>query len=422
MDTKVVVGYNQMLTAIHVAEHHGFNLMLFEDLNRYIEAAVLYDKIVLVGEYRVPSSSITDGLKQEGVFENVSQDTFEKLADTSDDVQQTFARSYESVFGQPVLAGLETSLGELTRLRISPNSFDQSVLNELIPKTIQFNYPKGFDVAAFQNWLARDVAETRDFGGHFYYFARALVYSAVAEALDMDYAPDMLRTPLAAMSFSYRQRAVSHQLYDAMYGQFKRDLDSLVALGMPLPVIVPPLTAHVLSRASSSAEYGNELLELRERFSEYRRTYREFNDLLRDPEVPIKKKLHERALLSDSIKSIIDRGESEHAINVRAIFDTLFSSDLDPSGMSVGLSLTRLVQVATDQIRQRRIRGRARALFDLWSDATNLKNYGSLIERTFGTEINPREARALNSYAAATKSILNSASVPPPFVDTDITP
>lgn len=58
--TRIIIGYNQFLCAEHLVQNERFDLSLFEELNRLIESVVLYDQIVLLGEYRLPSGALTD--------------------------------------------------------------------------------------------------------------------------------------------------------------------------------------------------------------------------------------------------------------------------------------------------------------------------------------------------------------------------
>jgi hypothetical protein len=53
-------------------------------------------------------------------------------------------------------------------------------------------------------------------------------------------------------------------------------------------------------------------------------------------------------------------------------------------------------------------KGRARAIFDLWVDTLNLKNYGVLIENTFHTKIRNEDVERFQRYSRAVKAIIRN--------------
>jgi len=93
-------------------------------------------------------------------------------------------------------------------------------------------------------------------------------------------------------------------------------------------------------------------------------------------------------------------------LNVITIWDKAIGISFDGLGVSPKLSLSGIISLLIEQIQKEHTRGKARALFDLWTDTVNLKNYGNLIEKTFHTEIDPFEADQVKLYSAAIRSIL----------------
>ena len=68
-ENSLLLGYNQFLCAEQLAEGGPFTLSLFEDLNRLVESVVLYDKVLLLGDYDLPSGLFATPLKKAGVLE-----------------------------------------------------------------------------------------------------------------------------------------------------------------------------------------------------------------------------------------------------------------------------------------------------------------------------------------------------------------
>jgi acyl carrier protein len=58
-----------------------------------------------------------------------------------------------------------------------------------------------------------------------------------------------------------------------------------------------------------------------------------------------------------------------------------------------------------DELLKERTKGRARALFDLWTDALNVTNYGSLLESAFGVTISDDEYESVKTYSQGIRAI-----------------
>ncbi len=61
-----------------------------------------------------------------------------------------------------------------------------------------------------------------------------------------------------------------------------------------------------------------------------------------------------------------------------------------------------------DQYSHQKATGHAKALFDLWSDTLSIQNYGGLIQKSFGVEIDPKEVESLKQYSASIRSLISS--------------
>ncbi|GAF76036.1 unnamed protein product, partial [marine sediment metagenome] len=271
----------------------------------------------------------------------------------------------------------------------------------------------------FTQWIGENILRTRDRGGHFYYLARAILYATLAEQCGMDYAPDVLRLPMAALTFSSQTRALPKALYDALVGKIHSEVDALTLLGMPVAVFVPPLTAKLLSKVDSPKDYSNGLLELREKFSGFRKAYSEFLAVLRDPTTTLQKKIESKKKMIARITGIIESGQSRHALNIKTIWDKLVSSSLDEDGPSTKLSLSGMVSLLIEQLTKEKAKGHARALFDLWTDTVNLKDYGQLVEKSFKTEIDASEVERYKQYSQALRQLIKSAGSPGISLESD---
>lgn len=408
-ETKILFGYNQLLNAISIVEGNYFNLSAFEDFNRFIEAIVLYDKVVLLGDYSLPSSEFYSELSKEDIFERLSGQQLQTLI-KKPQTQQYFKESMQQAFGEAALISKEAQAESLLELRISPSILDTLSYNSLFAQVIRCNTRESFDLKNFTLWLNKRIFQKRSIGGHFYYIARALVYSAIAETSGMDYAPDFLRLPIAALAFARNNQPIPKILYDAVVEKLQSEIESLAFLGMPVTIFVPPLTANILSKAPPSRDYVSEILYLREKFAPFRKTYNEFVELLKSSDVTIREKIYAKERLFNAMTGIIERGDGQHALNVRTIWDKLITSEFGESGVSSKFSLSGMVSVAVEQILKEQKIGRARALFDLWTDTLNMKNYSSLIEKTFNTVIDPIEVEKFKKYSEAVRSIIRNRS------------
>jgi hypothetical protein len=74
-------------------------------------------------------------------------------------------------------------------------------------------------------------------------------------------------------------------------------------------------------------------------------------------------------------------------------------SNLDGEGVTTKPSLSGMASLVLEQAMEAHTRGRAQALFDLWTDTMNIENYGELLQSYFGRPIPPREIQHLKNYA-----------------------
>jgi hypothetical protein len=217
----------------------------------------------------------------------------------------------------------------------------------------------------------------------------------------------LLGLPLAALAFRAKSRPVPKALYDALTKALESEVEALAALGLPVTVFVPPLTAKVLGRGARGEGLLSAVVDLREEFTGLRSAYSEFRRGLEDPSRTLRDQLSAKKRMYDQVLGLFD-GDSGHALNVRTVWDKLVSASLDEAGSSSKLSLSGAVSLLLDQLSQKQIRGRARALFDLWADTTNIENYGGLLESSLGVRVDTEEAKFVRSYSEAERRIIRT--------------
>lgn len=406
--SRLLIGYNQFLCAEALASGSEFSLALFEDLNKLIESVILYDHVVLLGDYELPSGIFVTPLKQAGILETFSNEKL-RLRLQDEQTRSQFFSTMSDIFGPAVIKGTDIQPETILDNRISPNVADSLSYSRLFAQTISCGSSLEFNREGLTDWISENIYLRRHQGGHFYFLARAVLYSSIAAAAEMDYAPDLIRLPLAALAFTHEARSLPKRLYDAVIEKVQSEVEALILLGMPISVFIPPLTAKLLSRVDSPKQYADELLELREDFTDFRTAYNEFLTILKDPNVTLKAKIDAKKRMMSRVTGIIDSGESRHALNVKTIWDKLISSSLDVEGASTKLSLSGMVSILLDQTSIERTKGKARALFDLWTDSLNMKDHGALLESSFNTEIDPNEVKQYKKYSESLRFLIRTA-------------
>ncbi|ASQ91114.1 hypothetical protein CHL67_09475 [Prosthecochloris sp. GSB1] len=215
-NSRILIGYNQFLNGESIASRESFNLSSFEDFNRLVEAVILYDRVVLLGDYALPDGPISSALRKEEIVDILTDADLRDIV-TREGVQRKFAESVRYAFGDEAVDADDAQASTLLSNRISPNWFDQYSYKSLYEEVVAFGRNQSASVDTVRTWLKNRIFATREQGGHFSYIARSLVYSAVADESGMDYAPDFLRLPLAAMSFGRSSEAIPRKIRDVVY-------------------------------------------------------------------------------------------------------------------------------------------------------------------------------------------------------------
>jgi hypothetical protein len=231
--STLLFGYNQFLCAETLFTNAAFSLELFENINGLIEGVVLYDTVMLLGTYSVDGSTWYSALEEAGAISILSEAALVEHINRAD-VQKAFGRHFATAFGPNAICPLDPL--EILKERGVVNPFHQSILKEAPRKVLEGSVDGSYNRAILQTWLATHVLGTHTLGKHFAYFARALLYCAVAECNGWDYSPDVLRSPIAALTFGSRPFPVPKAMYSALSSALKSDVEALAALGMPVAV------------------------------------------------------------------------------------------------------------------------------------------------------------------------------------------
>lgn len=407
--SQLLFGYNQFLCGESVLRG-AFNLSLFEDFNRLVEGCVLYDKVVLIGDYDLSGSTLYKRLRSAGVVDVLREASLREFT-SARDVRVLVRDGLEQALG---LTSEEASAIDplaLLEARVSPNALDRITYTQMADNVARAGATR-VDVGELRTWNRDNIFSSRQEGNCFTYFGRALVYAAVAEIRGMDYSPDLLRLPIAALAFRSSYRSVTHALYEEMSRRFKSEIEALEMLGMPVAIYVPPMTAKILAKHPPLDDLLTEVLELRKAFDGFRATYREFSELLRSDSVSLKKKIEAKNKMFNSIVAAVEQGGTAHALHVKTIWDKLVSSSLDEQGVATKLSLSGMASLLLEQAKEAHTKGRASALFDLWTDTVNIKNYAGLLQSYFGTTINDEEIKHLKDYALGVRAAMRIGQAP----------
>jgi hypothetical protein len=402
--SRLLIGYNQLLCAEALMDGQ-WSLGLFEDLNRLIESIVLYDHVVLLGDYEPAATGVFEVLSRENILVPLKRDAVASLLSNPATCRQ-YEKHLNSAFGVNASDNAGLSIDVVFESRISPSTADRHAYGRMVDVVSTTTRRGDDDVAPLRTWFTNLIRDnSTDCRASIAYFARGLVHTAIAETDGMDYAPDYLRLPVAALAFSASPKPVSKALYDALSQRLESEVEALAALGMPVALFLPPLTTAVLQKGAKGHNIINEALELRRRFASFRDSYREFEDTLKDPNVSLRDKIAAKNRLFASIVGVIKDDPGRHGLNIKTVWDKVVSSSLDEKGPATKLSLSGLISILLDELLKERTRGKARALFDLWTDALNVKNYGQLLESAFGVTISLEEYKSVKAYSEAVRVI-----------------
>lgn len=400
--TKIINGYNQFLCAEDLLQNKNFSLSLLEDFNRLNESIVLYDEISVISNNDFSGSPILSKLLNEKIITMIGTKDVNDVLNRPDN-QKKLDYFISEIFK---IDDQKFTVDDLMR-RISPKDKEQQIYNKTFKKVINCYNNGIFDKSSFSDFLHQNIYLTRESGGHFYYLGRALIYSIFAESKNMDYASDFLRLPLAALCFA-KKEPLSVQLYRQLSENLKSQNEDLVKLGAPLSIYIPPITEVLLSKINNEEDYIEEVLRLRNKFKKYRNTYREYTEIITDPNLSLKKKLKYKKDLKDDIETKLKSDNWRNTMFIKTLFklpDLSIESIKSPSNITITSLLTKVISLIIEEIKFSKVR----ALFDLETKAINIEYYSYLVENRYGVKINEIDKTDVKNYAMSINSILNNS-------------
>lgn len=172
----------------------------------------------------------------------------------------------------------------------------------------------------------------------------------------------------------------------------------------------------ILHRADGrSNRIFHELLALRQEFAPFREKYYDYQKVVRNKtDLTIAELLDARTQavheVSESLKAI-GKSKSDSRL-ISEVFSTSVKGDGTSSTAATSISLNSLMQLAVRKVKAWRVRGRARALFDLQKKLSEVKGYGSLVARTFQLDVTPDEVKQLQAFHNATKAMYGDTPKP----------
>jgi hypothetical protein len=215
-----------------------------------------------------------------------------------------------------------------------------------------------------------------------------------------------------------RRDHIINQGYSHVSDLVKQHVFNLRGAGAPIPLYIPPIPAIILQRCGNRADrFFYETLALREEFAIARRKLWAYQKLISNKNGQTLGELSQiyRDAVSDVIAALdhiaAKRTDSSLLLELwDAVCEVKISSSKSDATLETGLNLGTLLTKGFKWLEVRRIRARARLLFDLYQKTLQIKSYGTLIGNVFKTDT--RELiRASKKFENLGKSIDQIISV-----------
>jgi hypothetical protein len=216
---------------------------------------------------------------------------------------------------------------------------------------------------------------------------RANGYLIIAAAHGLDYFPDYDRAPFIAGTLQKTYQSLPVQLYDKIAESLEEPLNGseLISEWAAMSTIsIPPISALVLSRASSLDAVPEQLLRVRDDFARYRRYFADFKAALRAADT-----IPERRKLLRKYQALLEEvsGPEREAVSLTEMLnltENIVKAAVSPSlPTSYGaLLLTQPV----DWIRRWWRRRPLTILFRLDSKLPRLSEYQQLVAKLWGEQ------------------------------------
>jgi hypothetical protein len=235
-------------------------------------------------------------------------------------------------------------------------------------------------------------------------------YLIVAAAHGLDYFPDFDRVPFVAGTLQKTYRSLPRQLYDTVTESLDEPLNGgdLVAEWAAMSTIpIPPISALVLSRASSLDDVPEQLLRVRDEFRRYRRYFGDFKAALRTADtVRERRKLlaRYRVLLAEA------SGPEREIVSLTEMLNLTEKAVKAAAGPALPTSYgALLVTQPADWIRRWWQRRPLAILFRLDSKLPRLSEYRQLVGKLWGEEAGHHLLGQVADHGARLRTLMADA-------------
>jgi hypothetical protein len=257
--------------AAKAVENAGqLDLPAFFDLCAVIEACVILDGVqTIVSSDERPNFLLLGRLKDEGILGEFQPQL------SRDEINRALLRLPAEFLDRmiPVDQGEQPEIGRGNT--VAPSGAMRGVDYSIALSVLLGQIDSMADYPSLEDTTAR----TRVHRSNGYLFTAAVH--------GMDYFPDFDRAPFVSAQLRKLYRSLPLELYRRVAESFDVPLgqaDTVAEWTLDATLPIPPVAAIVLSRARSVAEIPEQILQVREEFAGYRRTFAKFKTELRDVE------------------------------------------------------------------------------------------------------------------------------------------
>ena len=235
---------------------------------------------------------------------------------------------------------------------------------------------------------------------------RSLLYWQAADRIRIPWYPDVLRVPLMVALHQNLRSSLTDQIYTLVARAFNTTVEDLLSEDLPYEAVIPPLGALLLSRCSKREEVIDKLLELRDEFADFRKTFREL-EMQRREARSIKELRAIRAKTTRLLQAVAtkydnpDQSIMETTLGYAPDVINILANPLDP-----GRYKSELLKKPYEWISNWWCRRPASRLFSVTKKLEQLKLYGQLAPRVFGIEITASDASLIRTYNSHMQQLL----------------
>jgi hypothetical protein len=400
--SKILIGYNQVLCADEILNGKHFSLPLLEDLNRLIEATVLYDKLVLLGEYDSGEGLISEFSKK-GIIEIFPTKIFNKII-AEDFFRECFRKNASLVFGDEISTQSEFDIQKIINERNSPSLTDNSFYDKFLR-----DFPLYSQTSRNENQtnsLISSILTERKYGSGFNYFSRAIIYQTFSEVFGIDYSADYIRSSIVALNFQRSHSSLKQEMFQKFSSEYFEILDDLNRMAKIHSFALPPFIATILDKNPKRSDIAKEILEIRDEFASFRSRYNKIIQEISNITKSMQERLEAFHELEELFMSVNRSTNSNHSLFVSLISNFIPDIVISPTGISLELSLKEILSSLGQIRKQIKTRKNMKAMFDLWGSVKNISDHGKLIQNYFNVTLSKREINAYTSYTKSVRKLL----------------